>query len=200
MCLAQSLINNKHSNDSCGYYLCCRCWRDYPWKSECVSSNSDFFLLTPNQVLALHPKHGKLRPERWHTGLACGSCLLTPGDRVLLVLLQQIPGQSCREPTGFWKELLGSLLRLSGQRAHSVQAVSSCRPSPVCLSPSSTVAPTGGQVSYTVECEDHFPLLLSISRALGNSLQGLLTFFHKCESVLLWFYFSFRLYTNRRKS
>lgn len=23
-----------------------------------------FFLLTPNQVLALHSKHGKLRPER----------------------------------------------------------------------------------------------------------------------------------------
>lgn len=23
-----------------------------------------FFFLTPNQVLALHPKHGKLRPER----------------------------------------------------------------------------------------------------------------------------------------
>lgn len=118
-----------------------------------------------------------------------------------LALLQQIPGQGCREPAGFWKELLGSLLRLSGQRAHSVQALSSCRPSPVCLSPSSTVAPTGRQVSYTVECEDRFPSLLSLSRALGNSLQGLFTFSHKCESVLLWFYFSFLLlYVNRRKS
>ena len=118
-----------------------------------------------------------------------------------LALLQQIPGQGCREPTGFWKELLGSLLRLSGQRAHSVRALSSCRPSPFCLSPSSAVAPTGGQVPYAVECEDHFPLLLSMSRALGNSLQGLFTFFHKCETVLLWFYFSFLLLcTNRRKS